>query len=212
MQAVTISTFEASLDLIATGVLLVDAEARIVHANREAQSMLQTGSPIRSDRGELRALMPETTASLRAAIAKITTTTPAGSEAAIGAAGIGVPAPQADGTPSLIHVLPLMSGDVRARIAPRAIAALFITPAVDGIGAPPAALAALFDLSPAEMRTLERLIAGDTLAEAAEALGVALTTVRTHLAHIFDKTGTSRQAELIGLAAKFAPPIVSPGS
>jgi DNA-binding CsgD family transcriptional regulator/PAS domain-containing protein len=207
MQAVTLSTFEASLDLIATGVVLVDADARIVHANRAAQAMLQAGSPIRSDRGELRALMPETTTALRAAIARA-----AGSEAAIGGAGIGVPAPQADGAPSLIHVLPLMSGDVRARIAPRAIAALFITPAVDGIGAPPAALAALFDLSPAEMRTLDRLVAGDTLAEAAQALGVALATVRTHLAHIFEKTGTSRQAELIRLAAKFAPPIVVPGA
>jgi DNA-binding CsgD family transcriptional regulator len=62
------------------------------------------------------------------------------------------------------------------------------------------------------MRTLDRLVAGDTLAEAAQALGVALATVRTHLAHIFEKTGTSRQAELIRLAAKFAPPIVVPGA
>jgi hypothetical protein len=39
-----------------------------------------------------------------------------------------------------------------------------------------------------------------------QALDVALTTVRTHLAHIFDKTGTSRQAELVRLAARLAPP------
>jgi DNA-binding CsgD family transcriptional regulator len=99
-----------------------------------------------------------------------------------------------------------------ARIAPRASAALFITPAPDGSSAPSAALAALFDLSPAEIRTVERIIAGDTLAEAAAKLGIAVTTVRTHLAHIFEKTGTSRQAELIRLAAKFAPPIVAPGA
>jgi DNA-binding CsgD family transcriptional regulator len=204
MRAVTISTLETSLDLIATGVVLVDVDARIVHANRVAQAMLKAGSPIRSDRGELRALIPETTTALRAAIARA-----AASEVTIGGAGIGVPAPQADGEPALIHVLPLLSGDVRARIAPRAVAALFITPAPDGVGAPPAALAALFDLSPAETRTLERLLAGDTLAEAATALGIAVTTVRTHLARIFEKTGTSRQAELIGLAAKFAPPVAS---
>jgi DNA-binding CsgD family transcriptional regulator len=208
MQAVTIGTFEASLDLIATGVLLVDAQARIIHANRAAQSMLDAGSPIRSDRGTLRAWLPETTAALRTAIAKIANA--AGNEAAIGGAGIGIPAPQADGAPTLIHVLPLSSGDVRARIAPRASAALFITPAPDGIGAPPAALAALFDLSPAETRTLERLIAGDTPADAAATLGVALPTIRTHLAHIFEKSGTSRQAELIALAVKFAPPAAPP--
>jgi DNA-binding CsgD family transcriptional regulator/PAS domain-containing protein len=202
MRAVTIGTFESSLDLMAAGVVLVDGHARIIHANRAAQSMLAAGAPIRSDRGELRTYLPETTTALKAAIAKA-----AGNEAAIGSAGVGVPAPQADGAPALIHVLPLANGDVRTRIAPRASAALFITPAPDGFGTPPAALAALFDLSPAETRTLERLIAGDTLAHAADKLGIAVTTVRTHLAHIFEKTGTSRQAELIGLAAKFAPPI-----
>jgi DNA-binding CsgD family transcriptional regulator len=201
MRAVTIGTFEASLDLIATSVVLADASARIIHANRAAQAMLDAGSPIRSDRGELRAHLPETTAALKTAIARCT-----GNEVTIGATGIGIPAPRADGEPMLIHALPLASGDLRGRIAPGASAALFVTPARDGVGAPPAALAALFDLSPAETRTLERVIAGDTLAEAADKLGVALTTVRTHLAHIFEKTGASRQAELIHLAAKFSPP------
>jgi DNA-binding CsgD family transcriptional regulator len=202
MRAVTIGTFEASLDLIATGVVLADANARIIHANRAAQTMLDAGSPIRSDRGELRAHLPETTMALKVAIAK-----GAGTEGEIGAAGIGIPAPQADGDHALIHVLPLASGDFGGRIAPGASAALFITPARDGIGAPPAALAALFDLSPAETRTLEHLIAGDTPAEAADKLGVALATIRTHLAHIFEKTGTSRQAELVRLAAKLSPPV-----
>src|SRR5215813_4308963 len=208
MQAMTIGTFEASLDLIGTGVVLVDADAAIIHANRAARTMLAAGSPIRSERGALRTDLTETSAALRAAIAKA-----AGEEAAIGSAGIGVPAPQAEGEPALIHVLPLMRGDVRARIAPRASAALFITPAAAGVGPPPAAaLAALFDLSVAEVRTLERLLTGDSPAEAADTLGIAVTTVRTHLAHIFDKTGVSRQADLIRLAAKFSPPVGQPGA
>jgi DNA-binding CsgD family transcriptional regulator/PAS domain-containing protein len=206
MRAVAIGTFEASLDLIAIGVVLVDGQARIIHSNRAAQAMLDAGSPIRSDRGDLRAIMPETTSALKAAIAK-----GAGTEGEIGSAGIGIPTPGADGGPALIHVLPLASGDFRARIAPGASAALFITPARDGSGAPTPALAALFDLSPAETRTLERVIAGDTPAEAAAALGIALPTIRTHLAHIFEKTGTSRQAELVRLATKFSP-LVGPAS
>jgi DNA-binding CsgD family transcriptional regulator len=200
MQAITVGTFEASLDLIATGIVLVDGEANIIHANRAAQAMLASGSLIRSERGVLRTYRPETSAALRAAIAKA-----AGDEVAIGSAGIGVPAPQANDEPALIHVLPLMRGDVRARLAPRASAALFITRAADDLGPSPTALAALFDLSAAEVRTLERLLAGDTLPEIAGKLGVAMTTVRTHLAHIFDKTGTSRQADLIRLAATFSP-------
>src|SRR5262252_4126623 len=51
MQAMAVGTFEGSLDLIAAGVVLVDAQAAIIHANRAAQAMLAAGSPIRSDRG-----------------------------------------------------------------------------------------------------------------------------------------------------------------
>jgi DNA-binding CsgD family transcriptional regulator len=36
---------------------------------------------------------------------------------------------------------------------------------------------------------------------AAGRLGVSLATARTHLRHVFDKTGARRQAELVGLAA-----------
>jgi DNA-binding CsgD family transcriptional regulator/PAS domain-containing protein len=202
MRAVTIGTFEASLDLIATAVVLVDDDARIAYANRAARSMFAAGSPVLSERGELRANLPGTTTALKAAIAKC-----ADYEAGIGAAGIGVPAPQADGELALIHVLPLASGDFRAHIAPRASAALFITSAVDGVGVRAAPLAELFNLSPAETRTLECLIAGDTPAEVAATLDVSITTVRTHLARIFDKTGTARQADLIRLATKLSPPI-----
>jgi DNA-binding CsgD family transcriptional regulator len=202
MRAVEIRTFEASLDLIAPGVVLVDGDATIIHANRSARAMLSAGSPIRSERGQLRTYWPETTAALMAAIVKAVD-----DEAAIGSAGIGVPAAQADGEPVLIHVLPLMRGDIRARIAPRASAALFITPAGDEIGTPAAALAALFDLTAAEMRTLELLLAGDTPAQAADKLGIQITTLRTHQAHIFDKTGTSRLPDLMRLAGKFFPPI-----
>jgi DNA-binding CsgD family transcriptional regulator len=202
MRAVEIDTFEASLDLIAISILLVDRDATIIHANKAARAMLSAGLPIRSERGQLRTYWPETSSALTAAITKAV-----GDEAAIGSAGIGVPAAQADGEPALIHVLPLMRGNIRARIAPRASAALFITPAGDGVGTPAAALAALFDLTAAELRTLERLLAGDTPAQAADKLGIQITTLRTHQAHIFDKTGTSRLPDLMRLAGKFSPPI-----
>jgi DNA-binding CsgD family transcriptional regulator len=83
---------------------------------------------------------------------------------------------------------------------------LFVTISEGGAGSSAQAIAAMFGLSAAEVRTLNRVLAGDTLPQAANALGIAVTTVRTHLTHIFDKTGASRQADLIRLAAKFSPP------
>jgi DNA-binding CsgD family transcriptional regulator len=52
------------------------------------------------------------------------------------------------------------------------------------------------------------LIAGGrTVAEAAGALGIGVSTVRTHLLRIFDKTGTHRQADLVRMASALAAPL-----
>jgi len=68
------------------------------------------------------------------------------------------------------------------------------------------AVAAAFDLTPAEIRTLGRLLGGSSPAEIADELGVALPTVRTHLSNIFAKTGTARQLDLVLLAVQFTTP------
>jgi DNA-binding CsgD family transcriptional regulator len=199
MQAIKISTFESALDLLQAGVLFVDRECRI-HANLSARSMLKDGAPIHSVRGELRTHLPQTTAALKKAVAVAV-------ETAIGGQGIGVPLPQPDGDPAHIHVLPLMTGETRPHLAAGAAAALFITARENGDAPPAEAIAAVFDLSPAEIRVLERLIAGRTPAEVADDLGSALPTVRTHLSNIFAKTGTTRQADLVLLAVALAAPV-----
>ena len=54
-----------------------------------------------------------------------------------------------------------------------------------------------FDLTPAEARVVLRLVTGDTLQSAANALGIKYETVRGHLKSVFKKTGVCRQAELV---------------
>ena len=46
-----------------------------------------------------------------------------------------------------------------------------------------------------------------TQAEIANALGIEGSTVKTHLLHIFAKTGTHRQVDLVKLAASMALPL-----
>ncbi len=41
----------------------------------------------------------------------------------------------------------------------------------------------------------------------ADALGVADSTVKTHLGRVFEKTGTTRQADLVKLVAAYASPL-----
>jgi len=51
-------------------------------------------------------------------------------------------------------------------------------------------------LSPQETRIVLHLVDGGSVATCADALGVAESTVRTHLKSVFAKTGVRRQAEL----------------
>lgn len=54
-------------------------------------------------------------------------------------------------------------------------------------------------LSPQEVRVTLHLIDGGTVATCAETLGVAESTIRTHLKSVFAKTGRNRQAQLASL-------------
>lgn len=134
-------------------------------------------------------------------------TAPSGLAAAlrvgIGRRGLGVPAWRADGEALALHVLPLSEAGPLAE----ATAAIFVAPAQAPPPAPMAAVAALFDLTLAEARVLELIDAGRTNAGIAAALGVAVSTVRSHLLRLFDKTGANRQAKLVGLLASFTLPI-----
>ena len=63
------------------------------------------------------------------------------------------------------------------------------------------ALAMRYRLTAAESQLLAQLGDGLGPADIASANGVSIHTVRTHLKHLFDKTGVSRQSDLIRLLA-----------
>lgn len=75
---------------------------------------------------------------------------------------------------------------------------------------PGEAFARLHRLTGSELRVLLALAQGLGGKEAADMLGISEPTVRTHLKHIFSKTGTSRQAKLLQLLHNSTPPIRAP--
>lgn len=60
-------------------------------------------------------------------------------------------------------------------------------------------LAKKLGLTPAEIKVAHALVLGRSLAEITREQGVARSTVAFHLRNLFDKTATSRQAELVAL-------------
>jgi DNA-binding CsgD family transcriptional regulator/PAS domain-containing protein len=73
-----------------------------------------------------------------------------------------------------------------------------------GLGPEEAVLTQAFDLTPAEARLAAQIGAGKTLADIATEEGSARETLRSRLKSVFEKTGTSRQAELTLLLSKIA--------
>ena len=71
---------------------------------------------------------------------------------------------------------------------------------------PPDIIASSYNLTPTELRVLLAIVEIGGAPEVAAKLGIAPSTVRTHVGRLFEKTGTKRQAELVRLVAGFASP------
>jgi DNA-binding CsgD family transcriptional regulator len=203
LKRVEAATFESTLNTLSVAVLLTDASLRIVYANAAAEAMLRAGDPVASRGGMLSVPAP-----IAAALTKVVREA-ADSETAIGKRGFGIPVPRASGDPCVLHVLPLTHGVLRAGLAPAAAAAIFVAPATSPSLPPADAVASLFDLTASEARVFTHVASGLTQVETAKVLGVATSTVKTHLLNVFAKTGTRRQADLVRLAASLALPLLS---
>jgi DNA-binding CsgD family transcriptional regulator len=201
LKKIEIQALGSTLDKLTAGVVVVAADNRILHANDVARRMFTAGGPVREAGGRL-AAGGKAGAELTRAIDLARR-----NEAGIGAIGIGVQFGDEADEPTVAHVLPLASGDLRTRLIPQATAAVFITRAGRAAPAKIGAIAAAFRLTPAETRVLEQLLSGMSLVEAAAALKIAETTAKTHLSRIFAKTGVSRQAELVALVDRLKPPL-----
>jgi PAS domain S-box-containing protein len=209
LRSIAATAFEATINTLNSAVVLVDAKGNILHANRSAEAMFGAGGPILSQRGVLNTHDANAADAIRDAISRA-----AEDESALGYGGIGVPVRNQNGEPpfthSIAHVLPLKSGTLRPGLSFGAVAAVFVTPAREKPLAPFEALAALYDLTPTEARVMIEIASGKNRAETATALGIADSTVKTHLARVFEKTRTSEQPELARLVASLTPPISNP--
>jgi DNA-binding CsgD family transcriptional regulator len=193
----------ATLDLLVVGIVLVDGESRIVHANRAGRRCLDEARAVRRSRGRLTASDPGAALALRVAI---TQAARCGRQRSA-TTGIATPLPDADGRDLAAWVLPLAGALAHVPDRPcSAQAAVFLREIGDKPQLPGELLARHYGITPAEYRVLMSLIQGMSPLETADALGCSETTVRTHLQHLFAKTRTRGQSDLIRLAMSALPP------
>lgn len=197
--------FAETLDRLRAAVILVEAGARIVHANAAGLRLLREGNVVRAVNGSLTESTSRADKRLRGVILAA-----AEGDEAIGKAGIALPLTAKTGERYVAHALPLVSrrrwraGEVGA-----ARAAIFIHKASLETSSPPVAIAEAYRLTMTELRVLFAIVEVGGAPEVAETLGIAASTVRTHLGRVYEKTGVSRQADLVKLVAGFSNTLVS---
>jgi len=204
LRKVEAGNFESVVNGLLDAVLLVDARRRIVYANESATRMMSDAKIIRRGKGDvLQVNDTEANSKLRDALAGSERAEP---EFEVGGTAISVRS--TDGERYLAHVLPLTSGARRSSGAVRsAAAAVFIRKAPLDLPSPLETVAKLYRLTPAELRVLYAVMEAGGVSAISSMLGISEATVKTHIQHLFEKTGTRRQTDLVKLVAGHVAPI-----
>ncbi len=188
------------LNRLRQGVLLVDDAGKVRFANRAAEQIFADGAGLRVASGVLHAATTNETCTLHKTIARCVDTAATGAEAPASRVRLSR---GNDRRPLSVLVIPLRPQAPWTRLY-RPSAIVFINDPERDIAVRSDHLREEFGLTRAEAALALEILAGRGLQVAADRLKITPTTARTHLAHIFEKTETSRQAELVRLILQSA--------
>jgi DNA-binding CsgD family transcriptional regulator/PAS domain-containing protein len=203
LKTIRSEALESTLDALTAGVYLIDRHGRVIYLNRAAEHQVRVGEALRIENDRLAPADQAAHLALTKAIAAAMA-----DEAEASGGGITVALPAKTGSGLVATVLPLTRGERRNVCgAFAATAAIFVQNPVIVPPFPGEAFAKLYGLTGSELRVLLAMAPGLSIKEAAEVLGIGETTAKTHLQHIYAKTGTAKQTELMHLFVSSAPPV-----
>jgi len=188
----------AALDCLSEGVILVNPHAQALFANRAAEAIFARADGIGVDASGLCAASSAQTTALRRLIAMSTSR-----EDSAGTGGSLLLERPSGRRPLSVTIVPMHRETEWGFPAPPIAIVFVVDP--ERKGAPSEArLRALFGMTRAEATVASLISKGSGVKAAARQLGIAPSTARTHLHRVFDKTGTTRQAELAHLVNHIA--------
>lgn len=175
-----------ALERLPFGVLLIDGE-NVMFINAEARRIIATRDGISLRHESLVAARPKDTQMLRALLASAALPGGHGGHLALSRPSLR--------RPLGVDIAPLLLPPDQG--VPSRIVAMFLVDPEREHENDATLFARLYGLTPAEASLVARLIAGDTIEEAAERRQITRETARTHLKRILRKTGARRQPELL---------------
>ncbi len=183
----------AALDRLPDGIAIVGRDGRVIHLNSAAETIVANRDGLCVCSGHLRATVAHADAVIDRVVRQALT-----SEQSDPAAGGCVAIPRSEGRRDyVLRVVPLAVGDATSIPPPTALIVI-VDPELEPVPDSDA-LRRLYGLTRTEAEVALRVLDGTGLVPIAEELAISLTTIRTHLQHVFDKTDTHRQAELVRL-------------
>ncbi|WP_441235384.1 helix-turn-helix transcriptional regulator [Bradyrhizobium sp. 930_D9_N1_4] len=195
----TVDDLADVLDGLSTAICLLDADGRVVHANAACRQLFVDANLLAMVGDRIVARNTQTDKIFRSLFEIVA----AGETHSTGRRQIEL-VTSADGQHYLVHALPLK----REQSLPRdvAVTVLLVQRAAMVPSLVPDAIASAFRLTPSELRVLMAIVEIGGVPDIAAKLGIAETTVKTHLGRLFEKTGAGRQADLVKIAAGFTAP------
>jgi DNA-binding CsgD family transcriptional regulator len=183
------------VDRLPTGVLLLDAQRRVVVRNQAAERILALDDGFGIDRNGVSASDARENAELQRLIADALKPDSERKTPTRSFVAVSRPSGKREFALMVSSLLARNEGDPSSEI----VAVLFVVDPEGG--APPVSevLERFYSLTHAEAEIVRLLATGVSLEEAAQSRGVSINTARSHLKHAFSKTGTSRQGELVRL-------------
>lgn len=179
------------IEALPMGVILLNEHGRACHMNPAAESLITRKDFLAlSSQRTLTAIAPQAARPLAMAIQCMVAGNPAQAQTTMQVTSVR------DTGTLWLRIVPIAPGGPMHDVWGHArLAVLCDVQALHA--AQPTSFGNLFAFTPRELALADALSQGQTLAQASRTMKVSLETTRTHLKHLFSKTGTHRQADLL---------------
>jgi DNA-binding CsgD family transcriptional regulator/PAS domain-containing protein len=189
-----------ALEVVRRGIIIVAGEHLVINLNSAAERIFRAEDGLCMRSGRIAATSPHAEQELHCAVRNALD-----EERSTVRSGRSLTCSRPSGKRAyVIHVLPAHRRNADEPLR-RPMALVLIIDPEDEPEPAAALLRRLYRFTEAEAEVALHVMHGADLKQISDELSISLTTVRTHLHHVFDKTDTHRQAELVRLLLGLTP-------
>lgn len=187
---------EEALHQSQTALLLLNDRREVMFINRKAEQLVQQNDGLTCTSNMLQIADLSQSQSFQALVHEVISTSKQQGTHPGGAMRVNRSSGK---TPYQVMVTPLNLQSEHTQLAPHAAACVFLHDPEDVVMLSETILHELYQLTPAETRLTQWLFAGKTLSEICTIQDVKISTIRSQLRSIFEKTQTDNQSALMRL-------------